>query len=78
MKTYLTIEQSAELINIGVSVDKASSYEIVNYAIKPVFTLIDMFSIIPREIITEYPRRLHNLEIIWGRCSETVAHQICF
>lgn len=35
MKTYLTIEQSAELIKIGVSEDKASSYEIVNYAVKP-------------------------------------------
>lgn len=65
MKTTLTIEQSAELIKRGVSADKASEIEklykptmtqtgkVINvYADNaPVFTLADLFAMLPKGII---------------------------
>lgn len=65
MRTTLTIEQSAELIKRGVSADKASEIEklykptmthtgkVINvYADNaPVFTLADLFAMLPKGII---------------------------
>lgn len=57
MKTALTIEQSAELIKRGVSVDKASvkypidaPYRTSGIYIASVFTLADLLSLLPKSI----------------------------
>lgn len=54
MKTQLTKEESAHLINLGVPKEKASdkiSYGFLGY--DPIFTLTDLFSILPKEIKIE-------------------------
>lgn len=55
MKTILTIEQSAELIKRGVSIDKASvkcpidaPYRTSGIYIASVFTLADLLSLLPQ------------------------------
>lgn len=49
MKTTLTIDQSAELIKRGVSIDKASR-RTPDYHDTPIFTLADLLSLLPKEI----------------------------
>ncbi|MDE6410036.1 MAG: hypothetical protein K2K81_07325 [Muribaculaceae bacterium] len=48
MKTTLTIEESAKLIELGVDAKLASSY--VGMYRVPTFTLTDILSILPKEI----------------------------
>ena len=50
MKQVLSIEQSAELIKHGVSADKASR-RTPDYHDTPIFTLADLFSMLPKGII---------------------------
>lgn len=48
MKTALTIEQSAELIKRGISIDKASECEDGDFRDIPVFALTDLLSLLPK------------------------------
>lgn len=60
MKTILTIEQSATLISKGVSTERASAFDDIRTVIdgvptfcpgtKPLFTLTDLLSLLPKEI----------------------------
>ena len=62
MKTQLTAEESAKLIELGISADKASAnyvgrwehYSTGTFAdpdsIEPIFTLADILDILPKEI----------------------------
>lgn len=54
MKPILTIEQSQHLIELGVDYHKASFYsdsDINNYPLKePLFTLVDLLELLPKEI----------------------------
>lgn len=61
MKVSLTIEQSAELIRLGVSVDKASG----DYHLNPVFTIGDMLSILPKSIRLGDFGIVYELDISW-------------
>lgn len=61
MKTTLTIEQSAELINRGVSVNRAHETKVYDDPISqwpnkwyPIFTLADLFSLLPKEIDVDF------------------------
>lgn len=56
-KSQLTAEQSAHLISLGVSADKASynscataAGSAVRTPTRPIFTLVDLFSLLPEEI----------------------------
>lgn len=62
MKTKLTIKESAKLIRKGVPNNRASDFDVVNYInprgivtnvkmAKPIFTLADLFAILPKGII---------------------------
>lgn len=60
MKTILTIEQSAELIKRGVSADKASYNSCaisvgsaVRTPLQPIFTLSDLFALLPKKLYGE-------------------------
>ena len=69
MKQNLTIEQSADLIKRGVSADKASRIEklykptmtqtgkVINVYTDnaPVFTLADLFALLPKDIEMDFP-----------------------
>lgn len=50
MKTTLTVEQSAELIERGVNRNKASR-RTPDYHDTPIFTLADLFAMLPKGII---------------------------
>lgn len=52
MKTTLTIEQSAELIRLGVSPKKSifNTLQQVNPTLPPIFSIDDVFSMLPKEI----------------------------
>ncbi len=54
MKTTLTIEQSQRLIELGISIDKASDSAIYDEpchrAYMPIFTLTDLLGILPKKI----------------------------
>lgn len=60
MKTTLTIQESAELIKRGVSPERAS-YDscatsvgsIIRTPIQPIFTLADLLSLLPKEVIAD-------------------------
>lgn len=52
MKNLLTPEQSAELINRGVSKDKASR-RTPDYHDTPLFTLADLLSLLPKRLYGE-------------------------
>lgn len=71
MKTKLTTEQSAHLIELGVPREKASlilpiaSYEIEDILVtngKPIFTLTNLLEILPKDIYTDrdYPFRIES------------------
>lgn len=75
MKTELTIEQSAKLIELGVSAEKASASAIhdepCHRVYMPVFTLSDLLSILPKKIEARIlnVRRTVQLEARWyGDC----------
>ena len=50
MKTELTIEQSARLIEIGVDASLASKCQNTKTSENPIFTLSDLLSILPKRI----------------------------
>ena len=52
MKTFLTVEQSAELIRKGVPEYKSSQTAPINDG-EPIFTLADLFSLLPKEITAD-------------------------
>lgn len=54
MKITLTIEQSAELIKRGISIDKASECEDGDFRDIPVFALTDLLSLLPKHIRIEH------------------------
>lgn len=52
MKTLLTVEQSAELIRKGVPEYKSSQTAPINDG-EPIFTLADLFSLLPKRLYGE-------------------------
>ncbi|MDE7464981.1 MAG: hypothetical protein K2M59_03780 [Muribaculaceae bacterium] len=52
MKTELTIEESARLIELGVDAKLASKCQNTKTSENPVFDLSDLLSILPKEITT--------------------------
>lgn len=59
MKTTLTIEQSAELVKRGVSPERATRVPLCATSpdeprwSEPIFTLTDMLSLLPKEVIAD-------------------------
>lgn len=68
VKQELTIEQSVKLVNNGINPSKASRFEIPGGigpnkgGLIPIFTLADLFSLLPRKIRDGY-----DLEIVSGK-----------
>lgn len=76
MKTTLTIEQSADLIKRGVSVDKASvkypidaPYRTSGIYVASVFTIADLLSLLPKHIPFANAEWYLNIQwdISWGK-----------
>lgn len=77
MKQNLTIKQSAELIKRGVSADKATEIKVHDDSLEewahrgcPLFTLADVFQLLPKEIHKNDTPYTYNLQIAWDdkRC----------
>ena len=66
MKTTLTIEESARLIELGVDAKLASGESLVGGAL---FTLSDLLSILPKEIKTDDSASM-NLVFYWNRVNK--------
>lgn len=70
MKTTLTVEQSAELIGLGVNSERASQfipvdapYRTSGVRLAPVFILGDLLAMFPKEI--EIIGLAHSLGVMW-------------
>lgn len=82
MKTTLTVEQSAKLIELGVDLKLASSW--VKYCERssdnspcpnPIFTLTDILSILPSEIYSEERDIIYSLTMIKQQFGSVVCYE---
>lgn len=81
MKSKLTPEQSQRLIELGVDPSKASAFndlrteKIFSPGDKPIFTLTDILSLLPKEIYSEERDIFYRLNIEMGNFSSSVCYK---